>query len=64
MIPEQWPSMNPIPWGTLSPRGIYRLGAKIEVGRGLLSRPPFRPRPGAGAQVASQQSPNPPVRLK
>lgn len=43
MIPEQWPSVSPIPWGTLSPRppGIYRLGAKIEGGRGLHSRPPF-----------------------
>jgi hypothetical protein len=43
MVPEQWPSVNPIPWGTLSPRppGIYRLGAKIEAGRGLLSHPPF-----------------------
>jgi hypothetical protein len=43
MVPEQWLSVNPIPWGTLSPRppGIYRFGAKIENGRGLTSRPPF-----------------------
>ena len=56
-FPEQWPSVNPIPWGTLSPRppGIYRFGAKVEVGGGF-SATRLRPRPGAGAQVASQQS--------
>lgn len=47
--------------GDQSPRppGIYRLGprSKIKEAGGFVRRPPFRPRPGAGAQVASQQSP-------
>jgi hypothetical protein len=46
--------------GDQSPRppGIYRLGprSKIKEAGGLVRRPPVRPRPGAGAQVASRQS--------
>lgn len=58
MIPEQWLSVNPIPWETLSPGppGIYRLGAKIEMGGGP-QPPALRPWPVAGAQVAFLQSP-------
>jgi hypothetical protein len=65
MIPEQWPSVNPIPWGTLSPRppGIYRLGAKIEVGGGSSAA---RPSTSARSRRSGcfPAEPYPPVRLK
>lgn len=47
------------PWGTSppDPLGFVALKPKSKRGRGSKDHPPFRSRPGAGAQVASQQSP-------
>jgi transposase len=47
------------PWGTSppDPLGFIALKPRSKRGRGSKDHPPFRPRPGAGAQVASQQSP-------
>jgi transposase len=46
-------------WGTSppDPLGFVALKPRSKRGRGSNDHPPVRPRPGAGAQVASQQSP-------